>query len=132
MSDLKDRLKKALDYRGFSQSALAEQTGITKAMVSQYCLGRKVPRGSTLVGIAEKLDVPYEWLKMGDEYGEMTGGFDSKRYYPDALKIDNDAYKTISAVNDFISIRKLPSGDRELRIKIDSDCRQDFISALIK
>lgn len=60
--ELKDRLKKALDYKGVKPIDVCERTGIPKSAMSYYLSGRSEPKANRLYVIAKALDVSEAWL----------------------------------------------------------------------
>lgn len=60
--ELKDRLKKALDYKGVKPIDVCEKTGIPKSAMSYYLSGRSEPKANRLYVIAKALDVSEAWL----------------------------------------------------------------------
>lgn len=62
MSKVAERLKEAMEQRGFDQSRLAEAVGVTQGAISLILLG-KTQKSRFLPDIAETLKVPLSWLK---------------------------------------------------------------------
>lgn len=60
--DFKDRLKKALDIRGWKAVDLCERTGIPKGAISYYLSGRSTPKADRLYLICKALDVAEAWM----------------------------------------------------------------------
>lgn len=60
--ELKDRLKKALDYKGVKPIDVCAKTGIPKSAMSYYLSGRSEPKANRLYVIAKALDVSEAWL----------------------------------------------------------------------
>ncbi len=57
------RLLEALrDWRGFTQTRLAEATGLAQGYISDIERGRRQGSRETLTRLAEALDVPPDWL----------------------------------------------------------------------
>jgi transcriptional regulator with XRE-family HTH domain len=86
------RLRHARRLRGKSQVELAKQAGVTQASVSDLERGKsKSFRGTTLVAIAQTLQVNPEWLAKG--IGRMEDGnmpplpVDAERVARDWLKL---------------------------------------------
>jgi len=66
-----ERLKEALNVRGWSQADLVRATGYGKSKVSQWISGRNDPNGSALATLASVLDVDEGWL-MGYDWCRMS------------------------------------------------------------
>lgn len=71
MQDLKDRMKQARVYAGYSQKALAIRAAVTQQMISA------LERGNTtscreLRSLAKACGVDFEWLETG--IGDMISG----------------------------------------------------------
>lgn len=62
MTEIKDRLKKALDESGMSLSELANKSGINKGAISKYIHGHVVPKQSAVGELARALHVSPAWL----------------------------------------------------------------------
>ncbi|MBQ8640400.1 MAG: helix-turn-helix domain-containing protein [Lachnospiraceae bacterium] len=61
-SETKDRIREAMDIRGFKQTDLVEKTGIDKGQLSSYISGKYKPRQNNLHLIASALNVDEAWL----------------------------------------------------------------------
>lgn len=59
---LKDRLKKAMDYREIKAVELCERGNIPKSAMSYYMSGRSEPKSDRLYILAKLLDVSEAWL----------------------------------------------------------------------
>lgn len=68
--ELQDRLARARRHAGLEQGELAELAGVSRKSVSNWELGRTVPRRAAIIAIAYATGVSVEWL----EYGETPGG----------------------------------------------------------
>lgn len=66
------RIREALDIRGFQQKDLCEMTGIPKSAMSQYCKGSFVPKQERTALIAKALNVNEAWLMGYDVPMERT------------------------------------------------------------
>ena len=62
MNEFSVRLKKALKNNNISQKELAEKIGMSKNIVSDYCLGKKMPSINVLVAICLALDESADYL----------------------------------------------------------------------
>lgn len=56
------RLNKALNLLGVSQTELSKRTGIPKGSISQYCSGYVVPKSDRLYLICRALHIQEAWL----------------------------------------------------------------------
>ena len=63
---LGDRLRKARENAGLSQSELADAVLVSRTTVSNAEVGARVPMRGTLKAWAEVTDVPLGWLLTGD------------------------------------------------------------------
>ena len=63
---LGDRLRKAREDAGLSQSELAAAVLVSRTTVSNAEVGARVPMRGTLKAWAEVTDVPLAWLLTGD------------------------------------------------------------------
>ncbi len=61
-TELKDRLKEALDAAGMKPIELSEATGIPKSMISYYLNGKTKPKADRIHIISQKLNVNEAWL----------------------------------------------------------------------
>jgi transcriptional regulator with XRE-family HTH domain len=66
------RVAQARDYADLEQGELAELTGLSRASISNYEIGKSVPRRSSLIAIAFATGVDLTWL----ETGKTPGGDD--------------------------------------------------------
>ena len=60
-------IRSARNDKGWSQTKLAEVSGIQNTLISAYETGRKEPGVHTLATLARALEVPMEQLYYGDE-----------------------------------------------------------------
>lgn len=60
-----DRLRKAREDAGLSQSEMADALGVSRSTVSNAELGIRVPLKITMRAWAEVAQVPVEWLRTG-------------------------------------------------------------------
>nr|WP_186205924.1 helix-turn-helix transcriptional regulator [Burkholderia gladioli] len=65
-TDLPLRIKSSRAALGWTQTQLAEASGMPKAQLSRYESGRSNPRPEAIEKIAHALNVTYEWLATGD------------------------------------------------------------------
>jgi transcriptional regulator with XRE-family HTH domain len=61
-TELKDRLREALEARGLRAVDIVDRTGIPKVTISYYLSGKTTPRSDKLYLIAQALDVSEAWL----------------------------------------------------------------------
>lgn len=59
---LKDRLKQALERKGWKAVDLVERTGVPKGAISYYLAGKSQPKADRLYILARALDVSEAWL----------------------------------------------------------------------
>ena len=62
MTDIKDRIKEALDAKGWSASELAKRSNINKGTISHYLHGDIIPKQSKIGAMADVLGVSPAWL----------------------------------------------------------------------
>lgn len=62
VSELKDRLRQALDIRGMKAVELCERTGIPQGAVSYYLAGKSKPKADRIYIMAQALDISEAWL----------------------------------------------------------------------
>lgn len=71
MSTFAVRLRRAMEQAYMSQSALAEQSGASKASISQYLAGRNVPGIERIKALADATGVSFDTLLgYGEEQAE--------------------------------------------------------------
>lgn len=68
------RLKQAMDERGVRASQLAEETGLSKARISQYVNGVYTPKSKAACLIAKALNVSDTWLMGVSDVKERERG----------------------------------------------------------
>ena len=73
MSDIGERIKEALSYRGMSQRQLAEYLGMTEVSISRYITGNRTPKAPTLKKISDFCGVPTGFF-YGSEESQMSKG----------------------------------------------------------
>lgn len=61
-SELKDRLKYAMELKGVLATDLCKSSGIPKSAMSYYLSGRSVPKSDRVYLLAKLLDVSEAWL----------------------------------------------------------------------
>ena len=61
-SELKDRLREALESAGMRPIELSEATGIPKSMISYYLNGKTKPKADRIYMISQALNVSEAWL----------------------------------------------------------------------
>ena len=85
MDSFANRLKSAMDARGFKQADLVAKTGIGKSSISTYLSGEYEPKQRNIYKIASALDINEAWLLGYDDIpmerpayrhpGEMGNGY---------------------------------------------------------
>lgn len=64
---LAERLRATAEKKGFSQAALARESGVSTGSIHEYWKGPKQPSAQNLFAIANALSVSAEWLALGRE-----------------------------------------------------------------
>lgn len=100
-TELRDRLRQALEMRGMRAADLVDATGIPKGTVSYYLSGKSEPKADRLYIIAQALNISEAWLLGYDV--PMTRTDDQKKNDQLAklivkLRTDEDFYKTVSTL----------------------------------
>lgn len=62
MEDIKIRLKKAIELKGWTGADLARASGVGKGEISRYLHGTVIPKQSKVYAMAEALDISAAWL----------------------------------------------------------------------
>ena len=62
MDEVKNRLKEALNYRGWTAADLARCSGVSKGLISGYLSGTVTPKQSKVETLANSLGVSPSWL----------------------------------------------------------------------
>ena len=62
MKDMGTRIKSAMLEAGMSQRELAKKAGITEGAVSRYMSGSRTPDASTMVKLADALNVTTDYI----------------------------------------------------------------------
>lgn len=62
MTEIKDRIKEALEAKGWSASELAKRSNINKGTISHYLHGDIIPKQSKIGAMANALAVSPAWL----------------------------------------------------------------------
>jgi len=62
MATIAERLREAMDLRGYKQADLVEKTGINKGALSCYISGKYKPKQNNIYLLAKALDVSEAWL----------------------------------------------------------------------
>lgn len=62
MVEIKDRLKEALEFKGWTASELAKKSNINKGTISHYLHGDIIPKQSKIGAMATALGVSPAWL----------------------------------------------------------------------
>lgn len=61
-----DRLRKAREHAGMTQSELAEATGVSLNSLNRYEKGQRSPANDVVSAIAQATNVPLEWFYQDD------------------------------------------------------------------
>lgn len=62
MRTFKTRLREEIKQSGLTTKAIAEKTGVSPEMVTQYCTTEKLPRLDTFILLCKALDVSPNYL----------------------------------------------------------------------
>lgn len=62
MTEIKDRLARAMEIKGFNATELAIRSGLSTASISRYLNGIMVPKRPTAIRLAQILGVSPVWL----------------------------------------------------------------------
>lgn len=90
----RERLKQALEKKGYSKAQLSNMVGVTAATIGHYINGKRSPRGfGDLVPVAKALNVSLDYLAGVADYNyldesEKDGGA-RPRNYLDVVKLIN-------------------------------------------
>ena len=72
MTEIGNRIRKAMEIRNMRQSDIVDRTGINKGALSSYISGRYSPKQNNIYLIAKALDVSEAWLMGADVPMERT------------------------------------------------------------
>lgn len=61
-----ERMREAMSVKGYKNSELAEASGISRQLISEYLSGKKIAGADNLFTIADTLDVQARWLLRGE------------------------------------------------------------------
>lgn len=62
MTEIKDRLKEALQIRNITRTELSDLSGVPKPMITDYIKGRYKPKQDNIYALSKALDVSPYWL----------------------------------------------------------------------
>lgn len=62
MDEIKNRLKEAINLRGWTAADLARYSGVSKGEISRYLKGTVIPKQSKVYAMAQALGVSPSWL----------------------------------------------------------------------
>lgn len=99
--EIKDRLREAMERRGFRAVDLVERTGIPKGTISYYLTGHTKPKADRLYLLARALDVSEAWLLGYDVPIQRTDAQkknDQLAQLIVRMRTDSDFYETVSAL----------------------------------
>lgn len=68
--DIYDRVRKAREYAGLTQSELAEKAGLARSGLARIEQGKGRPRRATIIALAFATGIDLNWL----EHGETPAG----------------------------------------------------------
>lgn len=96
------RLRHARKLRGLTQVQLAKASGVKQSTISELETGEsKSPWGTSLVQLAQSLQVSSEWLASGE--GDMDKDKDGAPLPPDAIRVARDWLKLAPEVRKSVS-----------------------------
>lgn len=81
-----ERLRCAMEQAGMSQSALAEQSGASKAAISQYLSGKNIPSPDRIKALADATGVTFSYLLGYEKTAPVTRPFVRKVSVRDAAR----------------------------------------------
>lgn len=99
--EIKDRLREAMERRGFRAVDLVERTGIPKGTISYYLTGHTKPKADRLYLLARALDVSEAWLLGYDVPIQRTDAQkknDQLAQLIVRMRTDSDFYETVAAL----------------------------------
>lgn len=128
MEDIKDRLKKALEYRNMKPIELSEKTKIPKSAISQYMSGYAKPKQDRIDIISEALNISPAWLLGYDtNISKDTNPISDKKGVRINVVGSVPAGVPVEAITDIIDWEEIPQewtrGGKEyigLKVKGDS------------
>lgn len=105
VSELKNRLREALDARGMKARDLSKETNIPEGAISYYLSGKSQPRGDRLHTLCVALDVSEAWILGYDIPMERTA---EQRKNDDLVKIIAQMKKDPKFFNIVSDLAELP------------------------
>ena len=57
-----ERLKEAMQKKGYNQKILSQKTGITESAICRYLQGTRTAREEALIILSKELEVSIDWL----------------------------------------------------------------------
>lgn len=106
MTELKDRLREALEMRNMRPVDLSDKTGVPKGAISYYLAGKSQPKADRLYHIGKALDVNEAWLMGYDVPAERT--VEQKK-----SDVAVDITRRLGADKDFLNVVKRNMSDGE-------------------
>ena len=100
--EIKDRLREAMERKGFRAVDLVERTGIPKGTISYYLTGHTKPKADRLYLLARALDVSEAWLLGYDvpiQRSDAQKKNDQLAKLVARLKRDENFYNTVVALS---------------------------------
>lgn len=100
--EIKDRLREAMERRGFRAVDLVERTGIPKGTISYYLTGHTKPKADRLYLLAQALDVSEAWLLGYDvpiQRSDAQKKNDQLAKLIVRMRSDSDFYETVAALD---------------------------------
>lgn len=95
-----ERIKEKLTEHGYKQKELIEKTGISKAAISNYMNGNRVPDTESVLKISNILETSVEWL--------LTGRTTNENLTPEEKNIINAYRNSDSRTKEIIKLSLEP------------------------
>jgi SOS-response transcriptional repressor LexA len=107
-----ERMVKLMNERGWSQTVLAERSGVPYHQITKYARGAvDQPRGSTISKIAEALDVSEQFLIFGVDSADKLFNYDKLPNVEESLRVPKVTLKDLSNYKAGHDILSIWSGD---------------------
>jgi len=123
MESIADRLELAVRRKGISISEAARRAGISKSLMSAYCIGKYAPKMANVKRLAQALDVSEEWLISGDNENTELGDYDKNRRYLES--IDPDLIPYLDELSD-------PKNKKRILFDKVKDLEPDDVESLLR
>ena len=97
-SNFRENLKSLMDSRGKTRTEISEEMNMTKATLSRYVTGARIPELKYVIAFAEYFGVSTDWLlgiEGGKKYGESEDAIAMYNTFKKAMPVDQQAIKLI-------------------------------------